>query len=154
MFNGATSFNRDISNWNTSNVTNMAFMFQNASSFNQDIGGWDVSNVTSMKIMFSGSASFNQDIGRWDVSNVTNMDNMFLRATSFNQDLSNWCVSYFSSEPMNFATNSSLTNANKPVWGKEFTISLSSYSGALNQNVVQISQIETIHINYSKICDV
>jgi len=32
--------------------------------------------------------------------------------------LSGWCVSQISSEPQNFATNSALTNANKPVWGR------------------------------------
>ena len=44
------------------------------------------------------------------------MNYMFYNATAFNQDLSKWCVSNFSSEPSEFAS-SSLTNANKPVWG-------------------------------------
>jgi hypothetical protein len=38
-------------------------------------------------------------------------------ASSFNLDLSEWCVSNFSSEPSGFATDSSLTNPNKPAWG-------------------------------------
>ena len=47
-----TDFNGDISNWNTSNVTDMSFMFYDCESFNQDISDWDVSNVTNMSSMF------------------------------------------------------------------------------------------------------
>ena len=73
--------------------------------------------VTSMQNLFSGEANFNSDIGFWDTSNVTNMDRLFENASSFNQDISGWCVSNITSEPINFSFNSSLTNANKPIWG-------------------------------------
>ena len=69
-----------------------------------------------MSYMFKNS-SFNQDISNWNTSNVTGMPGMFNGASSFNQDLSKWCVSNISSEPSAFATSSSLTNANKPIWG-------------------------------------
>ena len=61
MFN-YSGFNGDISNWNVSNVTNMALMFIGLSSFNQDISSWDVSNVTNMNAMFANASSFNQDL--------------------------------------------------------------------------------------------
>ena len=37
--------------------------------------------------------------------------------TAFNQDLTSWCVTNIAAEPSGFASSSSLTNANKPVWG-------------------------------------
>jgi len=46
MFEFATNFNEDLSNWDVSNVTNMSFMFINATNFNQDLSNWNVSNVT------------------------------------------------------------------------------------------------------------
>ena len=39
MFNGATSFNGDLSSWNVSSVTDMTYMFFNAISFNGDLSG-------------------------------------------------------------------------------------------------------------------
>ena len=43
-------FNEDISNWDTSNVTNMEWMFYYQANFNQDIWNWNVSNVTDMSV--------------------------------------------------------------------------------------------------------
>ena len=91
--NSPTSFNRDISNWNVTNVEIMTGMFSNATSFNQPIGNWDVSNVRNMSYMFSGSSSFNQPIGNWDLRNLWDMESMFREATSFNQPIGNWDVS-------------------------------------------------------------
>lgn len=82
-----------ISNWNTSEVTNMSRLFYNKSDFNEDISRWDVSNVSNMDLMFSGASIFNGDLSKWDVSNVTDMSNMFSYADCFNSDISNWNVS-------------------------------------------------------------
>ena len=118
MFFNADAFNQDIGEWNVSNVVNIRYMFGNTDIFNQDIGSWDVSNVDDMRGMFSNADAFNQNIGSWDVSNVTQMDNLLWNADIFNQDLSNWCVSNISNEPTGFSDSSSLTDANKPKWGK------------------------------------
>ena len=91
-FEGATSFNQDISNWTVSNVTNMQYMFDGATNFNQDLNDWNVSSVENMTIMFRDATSFNQALNSWDVGSVENMAAMFLRATAFNGNISGWTV--------------------------------------------------------------
>jgi len=118
MFRNASSFNQNISTWDTSNVVNMVGVFSDATSFNQDIGSWDTSSVTSMqgmflraslfdqdlsswntasvefmRTMFNEASAFNQDIGSWNTSSVTDMSWMFFDASSFNQDIGSWDTS-------------------------------------------------------------
>ena len=52
MFDGAWSFNQDISSWNVSSVADMRYMFCEADSFNQDLSAWDVTNATTVYGMF------------------------------------------------------------------------------------------------------
>ena len=77
MFRGASTFNIDISDWNTSSVSHFANLFKNASSFNQPIGIWDVSSAHNMAQTFAGASSFNQDVSDWNVSSINNMFAMF-----------------------------------------------------------------------------
>ena len=150
QFSDNTSFNSDISFWDVSNVTRMRLMFYNATSFNQDIGSWDTSNVTDMMQMFQGAESFNQNIGSWDTSNVSNMTAMFGFASAFNQDLSQWCVTNITSEPDSFSDSSALTEANKPLWGKEFKIALTT--GSNSQTVTATNAIADIVYTTTPIC--
>lgn len=107
----------DLSTVCTSKITDMSGLFFEENQFDQDISRWDVSSVTDMSTMFWEANSFNQDISKWNVSNVEAMDYMFYKASAFNQNLTGWCVENFSSEPINFALNSALVEANKPAWG-------------------------------------
>ena len=59
----------------TTLVNDMNYLLFNT-SFNEDISFWDTSNVTNMEAMFRG-ASFNRNISNWDTSSVTNMKNLF-----------------------------------------------------------------------------
>ena len=116
VFYGASAFNKPLNNWDTSNVINMSSLFKD-SAFNHNLNLWDTSKLISMDAMFENNPFFNQDIGGWNTSSVTNMSSTFSGATAFNQDLTGWCVSNIISEPANFASNSALTETNKPIWG-------------------------------------
>ena len=90
-FQWANRFNsKNVSKWNTVNVTDMSFMFYYTSTFNQSLKTWNVSNVTTMKNMFSEALAFNQPLSTWNVTKVTSFQEMFFEAVSFNQDISNW----------------------------------------------------------------
>jgi surface protein len=104
----------DISQWDTSGITDMSYMFEGENDFNIDISGWDTSNVTDMSYMFSAALSFNQDISGWNVSNVTNMQNMFFSADSFQGDLNLWDVSNVTD--MSFMFAGSFYNGNISGW--------------------------------------
>ena len=96
---------------------------QQLTTGNWDLSNWDTSKVRKMGWAFRGLVNFNNDsITGWDTSNVTNMDGMFLDTTNFNQNLRGWCVEKIASEPTgylsDFATGSSLTAFNKPLWGQ------------------------------------
>ncbi len=63
-----STFDGDISKWNTEKVTDMKQMFCRASAFNQDIGSWNTAEVTNMEDMFFYASAFNQDIGSWNTA--------------------------------------------------------------------------------------
>ena len=89
-FGGRSTFNGDITRWNTGRVKIMTYMFFRAYAFNQDIGRWNTENVVDMEYTFYRAYAFNQNIGSWNTAGVTSMGAMFLRASSFNQDIGDW----------------------------------------------------------------
>lgn len=120
MFNGTNNIVTDITDWDTSNVTDMQYLFNGCGAFNQDIGSWNVSAVTNMEAMFSEAWKFNGNIGQWNTGNVTNMTYMFNNSHAFNQDLSGWDVSLIPTKPEGFG-DEWLNNwvLPKPIWGTD-----------------------------------
>lgn len=98
-------------------ITDCEGMFNSVQGIATDITKWDVSNVTNMAFMFADSRTFNQNISGWDVSNVTQMHSMFWAARDFNQDLSGWCVSNIATYPNGFASEANSWTLPQPVWG-------------------------------------
>ena len=70
--------NLDLSNFDTSNVKNMSMMFFAYPGTNLNLSNFDTSNVTNMSSMFENSAGMKVlNISNFDTANVTNMNNMF-----------------------------------------------------------------------------
>merc|ERR1712070_615850 len=58
-FGDKSTFNGDISKWNTEKVTNMQYMFGYASAFNHDISSWTGSAATTAQTgMFTSATAF------------------------------------------------------------------------------------------------
>ena len=78
---------RDISSWDTAQVTDMGYMFNGAKAFNQDISGWDTAQVTDMRYMFNGAKAFNQDISNWKTVAVIKCQDFCVDAGSLKRPL-------------------------------------------------------------------
>ena len=64
-------------------VTDMSFMFSYSSATTLDLSNFDTSNVTNMGNMFRGSSGLTSlDLSGFDTTNVTNMAFMFRDCTS------------------------------------------------------------------------
>lgn len=92
----------DVSNWDTSKVTDMYCMFcqsdygQTTTLTELDVSKWDVSNVTTMAWMFYGLSKIKTlDVSKWNVSKCKNFHHMFAWCTQLvlNDKVSNWDVS-------------------------------------------------------------
>ena len=85
----------DVSNWNTSKITNMSQMFNNCEKIKQlDVSNWDVSSVTNMRLLFGGTQSLTEiDVDKWNTSNVTSMYGLFNASSVYKLDVKNWDVS-------------------------------------------------------------
>ena len=75
-FNNVKSM--DLSNFDTSKVTNMESMFYYTKIDNLNLSSFNTSNVTNMTNMFYGSSNLTSlNLSNFDTSNVTNMSGMF-----------------------------------------------------------------------------
>lgn len=136
MFKDAEKFDRDLSAWDLSSVTDMSQMFQGTLKFNTlPDWGYKTEYVTNMSQMFEGAALFNQDISGWDVGSVTDMSFMFSDALTFNLSLGNWDIkSITNMTGMLDNSNLSVDNYDNTLMGWKNNPNVPSYIsfGALN----------------------
>jgi surface protein len=84
-----STFNEDLSGWDTTNVISMAGIFSFCTAFTgRGLEKWNVAKVTNFSYAFAWAFAFNGNISQWDTSSAVTMDSMFYFAQSFAQDVS------------------------------------------------------------------
>ena len=105
--------NLNVSGFDTSKVTNMSSMFQSCRNLtNLNVSGFDTSKVINMSNMFYDCSKLTSlDVSGFDTSNVTGMSNMFSDCSSLTKlDVSNFNTSKVTSMLSMFSRCSKLTN--------------------------------------------
>ncbi|EDH3593748.1 BspA family leucine-rich repeat surface protein [Listeria monocytogenes] len=92
LFYGSAATNLDVSNFDTSQVTDMSYMFYGSVAINLDLSNFDTSSVTDMSGMLGDTAA-NLDLSNFDTSQVNNMSYMFDSSAATSLDLSNFDTS-------------------------------------------------------------
>ena len=93
MFQSSKIVNLDLSSFNTSKVTDMGSMFAESQATILDLSNFNTSNVTYMSEMFSGSKATSIDLSNFNTSKVTSMNSMFQDSKIVNLDLSSFDTS-------------------------------------------------------------
>ena len=124
----------DLSNLNTSKVTDMSSMFQSMDSIESiNLSGWDTSNVTNMEKMFSTGYTgvpLHSIIGleNFNTSNVTNMSKMFFMCSALSGE-----ITIMNSNIENY---SNMFNYCSEEYGTKFTVNYKSGCQTVAQNMV------------------
>jgi surface protein len=114
----------DVSNFNTSNVTNMAYMFNHSNSLSLDIKNFNTVKVTNMAYMFYGTELLEIDLSNFNTSNVTNMDSMFYNSSFNSLDLSNFDTSQVTNMADMFGITKNLKTIKTP-YNIQLTVNIS-----------------------------
>ena len=139
----------DVSGFNTANVTDMSGMFYNCKGFtNIDLSNFNTSNVTYMKDMFSGCSNLTDlDLGHFDTENVTSMEGMFLGCSSLTAlNLSGFKTSNVWSMVNMFYGCSHLTSLDITSFDTTNVTDLSSmFNGCSSLSILDISSFNTVN---------
>ena len=93
MFMGSSATSINLSDIDTSNVTNMSGMFNRSQATTLDVSHFDTSKVTNMSGMFDNSKATTLDVSHFDTSKVTNMNSMFAESQATTLDVSHFDTS-------------------------------------------------------------
>ena len=140
----------DISNWDTSNVPNMAWMFAGCESLTSlDVSNWDTGNVTSMVSVFYDCISLTSlDISNWDTINVTDMAWMFYDCSNLTSlDVNNWDVSSVGYVYGMFYNCSQLTQLNLNNWDTGNVVDVNGmFNGCSSLTQLDVSDWDTKNV--------
>jgi surface protein len=91
IFSGCHSLTSlDVSNFDTSNVTDMSYVFYTNNLIELDLSDWDTSNVTNMNhILYSCQNLKTLNISNWNLNNVDNMGWFVNQCNNLNEIIMN-----------------------------------------------------------------
>ena len=134
----------DVSKWNTSKVTNMASMFSSCGTLRSiDVNKWNTSKVTNMASMFSSCGTLRSiDVSKWNTSNVTDISGMFFGCGSLHSvDITGWDTSKVTSMDRMFFNCSSLTTITGVLDFKNCTEYYGAFFGCVNLTSVKVKNL-------------
>ena len=94
-----------ISDWDTSEITDMSRLFYFRDNFDCDISKWNTENVVDMSEMFYFCSKFSCDISKWNTKSLVEVTSMLTKCDSYNHDMSNWSNSHLIKAKFNRLTN-------------------------------------------------
>ena len=107
----------DVSCFDTTNMTSLAFAFKCMSLEYYDISGWNTSNITSLYGLFKCNSKVKHlYLGGWDTSKVTNMENAFDDCNSLITLEQNFDTSKVESMSRMFCNDGNLTTVDVSNW--------------------------------------
>ena len=154
--NGGFLNSLDVSNLDTSQVTNMNSMFRDCWSLTSlDVSHFNTSQVTDMSQMFSDCEKLTSlDLTNFNTSQVTDMHGMFFNCSRLTSlDLSNWNTSKVYGMTSMFGGCSRLTSLDLSNWVKRGSGGLRMFEECTSLRTIKINDKETAenligYINY------
>lgn len=143
-FNNSTLKQINVSNWDTSNVTNMSNTFSYCESLTSvDVSKWNTSKVRDMASMFSGCGTLQSiDVSKWNTSSVTDINGMFFGCRSLTSlNISNWDTSKATNMTRLFFNCSSLTTITGVLDFKNCTEYYGIFYGCDNLTSVKVKNL-------------
>ena len=144
MFLGCSSLTTlDVSNWDTSNVTDMSEMFEECIHLTElDVTNWKTDKVKNMSKMFYDCYYLNSlDVSNWRTDNVTSMSSMFYRCANLSTlNVANWNTEKLSYIQGMFNMCSSLVTLNVATWNV-------SNIKAMNRMFANCSSLTTLDVS-------
>ena len=134
----------DISKWNTSKVTNMEGMFVDCNLLaSVDVNKWNTSKVTDMASMFSSCGTLRSiDVSKWNTGNVTDISGMFFGCGSLHSvDITGWDTSKVTNMTRLFFNCSSLTTITGVLDFKNCTEYYGTFFGCNNLTSVKVKNL-------------
>ena len=142
----------DLSNFDTSEVTNMGLMFYGMSNLTTlNVSHFDTSKVTDMSLMFHGMRSLTAlNLSNFDTSKVTNMGNMFYGTSNLTTlNVSNFDTSEVTNMGLMFYGMSNLTTLDL----SNFDTSKVTNMGNMFYGMTNLTSLNLSSFNTSKVTD-